>query len=93
MDLVSTLETLNRELGRASVALIRCAVAADYVRTALENEYGIEVLPEQFQALTSTLFIHVDRQQLIGTLPLRLPPNPKKPAEPQQPDNDLPPCP
>jgi hypothetical protein len=56
-------------LERASQAMLLCLETAEGLREAYKLAYGHEMTHDQYQAITSTLFIHLDRTGLIASLP------------------------
>src|ERR1017187_3640544 len=56
-------------LSRSINAMLLCLDAASYVAQAFQGKWGMEMQADQFQAITSTFFIKLDKSGVIDTLP------------------------
>jgi hypothetical protein len=70
----------RQHLARGINAMLLCLDSASYVAQAFQGKWGMEMQADQFQAITSTFFIKLDKTGVIDTLPtVPLPYN--KPAD------------
>lgn len=63
-------EACKGHLERAGQAMKLCLEAARVVEMDWSAKYGVQMLPEQFQAITSSFFIDLGRSGLINQLPI-----------------------
>ncbi len=59
-------------MGRAANAMLLCLKAAEYVgKTYTDKSPAMIITPEQFQAITSTFFIAMDKRGLVDCMPVK----------------------
>jgi hypothetical protein len=62
-------DACNRHLFRACQAMMLCLDTASSIGEIWESKHKQQLTPDQFQAITSTLFINLDKSGLINQLP------------------------
>jgi hypothetical protein len=92
-DAPDAVKAARQEAARIANGYIIALAAADFVLSRFNAEHDQTMTDEQYQAMTSTIFIAIDRHGVIAGLPTGpLPQAGRKPPEPvkPQPEDDLP---
>lgn len=59
----------KQDLAKSANLMLLCLDASRFVKTEYEGKHGSQMTDDQFQAITSSLFINADKRGLISKMP------------------------